>query len=905
MATGNDRIRPFLLHGTLHTGTDATDIRSPYSGELVGRASMAGPPDVEAAIAAAIAAAPEAAALPSHARAATLNRIVAALTERQEEFAALLAAEAGKPLALARAEVGRARFVFQQGAEEATRMGGEVIPMDLQPHGEGYQIKQYPRGPHGRLRHRAGPDAAAGGRMTETGLSLGTPHYMSPEQATAEKEITARSDVYSLGSVLYEMLAGQPPHLGGSAQQIIMKIVTDTARPVTELRKSVPPNVAAAVGKSLEKLPADRFESAKAFAEALQNQGFTTQTSTGNSAETRRGSPAAWVTYALGALVILLGAAVALRWPSPPAAGVPKGLVRFSFVIGPDTSAEAASPTIPRFRSTRMAFSPDGRTLVYAASRPNKPSALYEHRIDLDKDIFLLESDTDNYSLPVFSPDGTWLAFVRTDSSAAYLERISMSDHSLERIASAPDTRALTGLSYGDDGTIVAAATGRLYWVPASGGVFELLAEVDSATMPATRWFQPYLLPGSKTLLFHASRSLQSEDADIMALDLATDTPHVVVPNGMNPIYMSGGYLLFMREGTLWGVRFDPDRAEVQGQPVMLLSNVMHSLYGGNTILETGAAQVAVSSAGHLAYAAGGVGKGRVSRIVELTVSGDTTPLALEPREWHRPRISPDGARVLVMSMRGWQQEIWIHDLDRGITEQLKTGGNSNSSFAWSPDGESVVFSSDRDQPGVPGLYRMPADGSTPPERLGGPNVQGQVQVSDWSSENVIVYVSSGDIWVLPPDGQARPFVATSAEERWPAFSPDGHWMVYGSLQSGRAEVVVRPYPGGQTATVVSAGNAFEPSWSRDGRTIFYHQGDSLMAVDVPEGPNFRPGRPRLLGPWRGWTSNPIRGYDILPNGAFLRQLWDATAGQRGPSTTSRIYVILNFLDELKERVKP
>lgn len=137
MAADTDRIHPFLLHGTLHTGSDSTDIRSPYSGALVGRTSMAGPADVEAAIAAAVAAAPETAALPSHARAGALNRILAGLAEREEEFATLLAAEAGKPLGLARAEVGRARFVFQQGAEEATRMGGEVIPMDLQPHGEG------------------------------------------------------------------------------------------------------------------------------------------------------------------------------------------------------------------------------------------------------------------------------------------------------------------------------------------------------------------------------------------------------------------------------------------------------------------------------------------------------------------------------------------------------------------------------------------------------------------------------------------------------------------------------------------------------------------------------------------------------------------------------------------------
>ena len=118
--------------------------------------------------------------------------------------------------------------------------------------------------------------AAAGGRMTETGMSLGTPHYMSPEQATAEKEITARSDIYSLGSVLYEMLTGNPPHTGASSQQIIMKIVTEEAVPVTKLRKSVPANVAAAVAKSLENLAADRFETAKAFGDALGDVHFTT-----------------------------------------------------------------------------------------------------------------------------------------------------------------------------------------------------------------------------------------------------------------------------------------------------------------------------------------------------------------------------------------------------------------------------------------------------------------------------------------------------------------------------------------------------------------------------------------------------------------------------------------------------
>src|SRR5204862_2343270 len=125
--------------------------------------------------------------------------------------------------------------------------------------------------------------AAAGGRMTETGLSLGTPHYMSPEQATAEREITGRSDVYSLATVLYEMLAGNPPFTGASAQQIIMKVITELPQSVTVLRKSVPSNVAAAIRKALEKLPADRFASAAEFAAALRDEHFSTvvrQTST-------------------------------------------------------------------------------------------------------------------------------------------------------------------------------------------------------------------------------------------------------------------------------------------------------------------------------------------------------------------------------------------------------------------------------------------------------------------------------------------------------------------------------------------------------------------------------------------------------------------------------------------------
>ena len=205
--------------------------------------------------------------------------------------------------------------------------------------------------------------AAAGGRMTETGLSLGTPHYMSPEQATAEKEITARSDVYSVASVLYEMLAGQPPHVGGPAQQVIMRIITERARPVSEFRRNVPPNVVAALDKALEKLPADRFESAKAFSEALGNTGFTTARVGAAAVAGASAGAGIFTTPFLGvsALAVLAIVAALWGWSRP----TPKPMVsRFR------TMFLNTAHVPPGWVAARVAISPDGRTIVYVDSTP-------------------------------------------------------------------------------------------------------------------------------------------------------------------------------------------------------------------------------------------------------------------------------------------------------------------------------------------------------------------------------------------------------------------------------------------------------------------------------------------------------------------------------------------------------
>ncbi|WP_373071019.1 serine/threonine-protein kinase [Gemmatimonas sp.] len=114
---------------------------------------------------------------------------------------------------------------------------------------------------------------AGGERVTQTGLSLGTPQYMSPEQATGDRTVDARTDIYSLGAMTYEMLTGEPPHIGNTAQAIIARLMTEDVRPLTVLRRSVPTAVDAAVRHALEKLAADRFATAGEFALALQGKG--------------------------------------------------------------------------------------------------------------------------------------------------------------------------------------------------------------------------------------------------------------------------------------------------------------------------------------------------------------------------------------------------------------------------------------------------------------------------------------------------------------------------------------------------------------------------------------------------------------------------------------------------------
>jgi DNA-binding SARP family transcriptional activator/Tol biopolymer transport system component len=566
---------------------------------------------------------------------------------------------------------------------------------------------------------------------------------------------------------------------------------------------------------------------------------------------------------------------------------------------------------------TSIALSPDGSLLVYSAGigqggpRPHEESRLYIERLGEGDPSPI--AGTDRARMPFFSPDGTWIAFLHEES----LKRVPVTGGVVETITGrggiAEGGHPLSA-TWGDDGTIVFANGPYLFRVAATGGQPEMLAEVDRSGRGENRYAEPHMLPGSKVLLFHVTRSVQDpHQSDIVALDLETGTRKTVLTDGMSPRYLDTGHLVFMRSGTLMAIGFDPRKIEAQGEPVIMVEDVVQSLFMPNSNAETGAAQMAISASGHLAYASGGVYPDDLSAAVRITTDGDTIPLEMDSRPFIRFRVSPDGTRIAFQSGAGRDHRLGIHDLSRGVTQSLDTGPFTSLYPEWSPDGRSLIFgATTRDNPLRLTAFRMHVDGSGAPERLTASD-RNQIPAS-WSSQGVIAYLEGGDIWVLPPDGEPAPFFTSEVREEYPTFSPDGAWMAYNS----RGGMYVRPYPGPGIATLITD-KGYSPAWSADGRTLYYEEfreqesepateGQSngvhvLMSVDVVPGAEFQSSRPQLFfEPWpRGMAVS--RGYDVLPDSSFVTAILVDTRPALERVGITELTVVLNWAEYLKERV--
>ncbi len=713
---------------------------------------------------------------------------------------------------------------------------------------------------------------AGGGRMTQTGLSLGTPQYMSPEQATGERDIDARSDVYSLGAVTYEMLTGEAPFTGPTAQAIVAKVITTEPAALVPKRKLIPQHVEAAVLKALEKMPADRFPSAAEFSRALGDTSFAatnvTQGAAGDSGVDARHWKTA--TLAVAGLAIVLGGL--LVWTSTrPARALP--ISRYSvFLEGNNLSGGNDAPGV----------SPDGQTIIYSSEEGG-----------------LLARDRNDFKAkPVEGADQGWAPFFSKDSKMLGFFTGFPGDLKITPMAGGTprvlfDSAFANGGSWSDDGWIYFTGNSRgrlaLLRIRSAGGKAEVIALPDSAR-DELFYLWPEVLAGGRTVIVTIWRLKGAPD--IAAIDVKTGA-HKELGKGIRAMSYGSGYLAILQtDGTVTATRFDEGRAEIKGTPVTMISGVH---LGGQ-----GRAAIGMSREGTLLYEA----YTPLNRIVRVTREG--TVSAVDP-DWtgnfEHVEASPDGRKLAVAIEVNARTEVWMKDLASGTFTRLAGEGTYSYRCVWTADGKSVSFTTDR--LGRPTVFSVAADGGSAP-KLTVQNLRG-VDEAAWSHDGkwLVYRIGSGgnrDIYVRGVnDSAGRPLIHSKAEEFAPTISPDGRWIAFGTDESGRAEVYVRPFPDVErTKWQISKSGGSEPVWSADGHEVYYRNstGD-LVAAQLDVSSDFRVVSEHALFSTHSYVNdNRHRAYSVSPDGKafyFIEPL---------PGTPSQLIVVTNWWEELKAKVR-
>jgi serine/threonine-protein kinase len=698
---------------------------------------------------------------------------------------------------------------------------------------------------------------AGGARVTETGLSLGTPHYMSPEQATADRDLTPRSDIYALAAMLYEMLVGDPPHTGSTAQAIIAKVVTERPHPIRPARPSVSPELEAAVLRALEKIPADRFSTAAEFAAALTEEPRTTRAEAFAAPTTRlvqvRDRPARRLAFYGVAILAALGVGVmAGRLTARPAAPPSSGVHRFVINTGSDhrfSSGTGALPTIG------LALSPDGENLVYSGLS-SRGYMLYRRR--LSELATTPIPGTEGGFSPFFGPDGRWLAFFMGGT----LRKVPLE-------GGAPVTIPTGSLSpqlavWRDAERLVATAlNGGLYEI-APDGSSRLVAAADTSAGESS--LNVYdVLPGGQVALTIAALG-GSFNGQGTAIDLRSGARTRLVEGTLSALYYEAGYLLWVvPEGTLLAAPFDAAQLRVTGPTV--------SLAQGVRVIVGGPPQIALSGARSLIYF-----PEEPFQLLLADRQGATRPLVDARRRFHSPRVSPDGRRVAVDFSHQGTRDVWTLDLQQRTLARLTFAGDGHDPV-WSPDGRKVAYASARS--GIIGMFLQDAGGAGKAESLFVGSTAMTVGAFVPGAPDVVVLATgnsgSWDLAVAPLTGDRTPksLLATPYNEGYPALSPDGRWLAYTSDESGQNEVYARSFPDGGAKVLISQNGGSEPVWSRDGAELYYRGFDQLstplIATRIRTSPVFTVlSRTPLFEMSEYEAAVPHANYDVTPDGKFV-----------------------------------
>jgi len=712
---------------------------------------------------------------------------------------------------------------------------------------------------------------AGGRRMTQTGLSLGTPQYMSPEQAMGERTIDARSDIYSLGAVTYEMLTGDAPFTGSSVQAVVARIMTEKPTPLRALRDTVPPHVERAVLRSLAKLPADRPATAEAFAALLRDGGHPGHRDDPGIAEPAR--PASRLTRLLvPALAVVTLASLALAaWALRSKPEAP-GTSRLTVLLEGYYADGEEGPLL----------SPDDRTFLYG----NMQSDMVL-RSEARTEAAIVPGTAGSWSAS-FSPDGGSIVF--TTGFPGNLKVVDLGTGAVRTLAR---VSALGyGTSWSDDGWIYYTADiGRsILRIRPEGGEPELVARVDSAESELV-FRQPNALPGGKGLLF--TRWRKEAPPDIVHLDLASGRSRVVT-GGLAAWYVPAGYLVVVRpDGRLTAMRFAPGPGTIESRAVDLGGSVRVAI-GGQPVAE-------VSARGSIVYGPASAS----DQLVRVTRTGQPSPVDPAMRGGFRSlALSPDGRRAAVSVYSGGRVEVWIKSLDDGPFTRVGSAGTYAYRMFWSPDGRRVGFTSDVG--GQPGVFTAAADGTGAIEPL--PLGARAVEEGSWTRDGrwLVVRVGSGsgrDLYAVRVGGDTTPvaLATTEAEEYSPSVSPDGRWLAYGSDGSGKDEIFVRPFGSpGASRYQVSVGGGNEPLWSNSGRELFYRDlSGNLVSAAIAPGDAFQVTSRRVLFSTQSYQADVRnRSYAVSPDDQSFYFI------QRGSANPGGVVVLRNWLAEVERELE-